>query len=97
MKTGYGTVQRAQQAEATFQEKTAELRSDRAALVAAQRKVDVLNTERGKAEAERDRSQAVAPPGRAQPLLHDDHRAGRRHGRRPLAARRAVRPGRHRS
>ena len=58
-KTGYGTVQRAQQAEATFQEKTAELRSDRAALVAAQRKIDVLNTERGKAEAERDRSRAV--------------------------------------
>ena len=59
VKTGYGTVQRAQQAEATFQEKTAELRSDRAALVAAQRKIDVLNTERGKAEAQRDRSRAV--------------------------------------
>ena len=59
VKTGYGTVQRAQQAEATFQEKTAELRSDRAALVAAQRKIDVLDTERGKAEAQRDRSLAV--------------------------------------
>jgi membrane fusion protein, multidrug efflux system len=59
VKTGYGTVQRAQQAEATFQEKTAQLRSDRAALVAAQRKIDVLGTERGKAEAERDRSAAA--------------------------------------
>ena len=59
VKTGYGTVQRAQQAEATFQEKTAQLRSDRAALVAAQKKIDVLTTERGKAEAERDRSLAI--------------------------------------
>ena len=59
MKTGYGTVQRAQQAEATLAEKSAQLRSDRAALVAAQRKIDVLTTERGKAEAERDRSAAA--------------------------------------
>lgn len=59
MKTGYGSVQRAQQAEATLQEKSAQLRSDRAALVAAQRKIDVLNTERGKAEAQWDRSRAA--------------------------------------
>jgi membrane fusion protein (multidrug efflux system) len=60
MKTGYGTVQRAQQTDAAFDGKTAELQRDRAALVAAQRKIDVLATERGKAEAQRDRARAGA-------------------------------------
>jgi membrane fusion protein, multidrug efflux system len=59
MKTGSGTVQRAQLAEATLREKTAQLQRDQAALVAAQSKIAVLMTERGKAEAERDRSRAV--------------------------------------
>jgi membrane fusion protein, multidrug efflux system len=60
MKTGYGTVQRAQQAESTLQQKTAQLRGSHAALVAAQRKIDVLATERAQSEAQRDRAQAVA-------------------------------------
>jgi membrane fusion protein, multidrug efflux system len=59
MKTGYGTVQRAQQAESTLQQKTAQLRGSRAALAAAQRKIDVLATERAQSEAQRDRSRAV--------------------------------------
>lgn len=59
MKTGSGTVQRAQQAESTLREKTAQLQRDQAALIAAQTKVDVLKTERGKAEAQRDRSRAA--------------------------------------
>jgi membrane fusion protein (multidrug efflux system) len=58
-KTGYGTVQRAQQAEAVQQEKTAQAQRDRAGLVAAQRKIEVLTTERSKAEAQRDRSRAA--------------------------------------
>jgi membrane fusion protein (multidrug efflux system) len=58
VKTGYGTVQRAQQAETALKEKTAQLRHDRASLVVAQRKVDVLKTERSGAEADRDRSVA---------------------------------------
>ncbi|WIM12204.1 HlyD family secretion protein [Enhydrobacter sp.] len=58
VKTGYGTVQRAQQAETALKEKTAQLRHDRASLLVAERKVDVLRTERGRAEASRDRSLA---------------------------------------
>jgi membrane fusion protein (multidrug efflux system) len=59
-KTGAGTVQRAQQADATLRETTAELQRDQATLVAARAKVDVLATERAKALAQRDRSRAVA-------------------------------------
>jgi membrane fusion protein (multidrug efflux system) len=58
-KTGYGSVQRAQQAAATLQERTARLQGQRAGLVAAQRKIEVLATERAKAEAQRDRSRAA--------------------------------------
>ena len=59
MKTGFGTVQRAQQADATLREKTATLARERAGLVAAQKKIDVLATERLKAEAQRDRNAAA--------------------------------------
>jgi membrane fusion protein (multidrug efflux system) len=59
MRTGYGTVQRAQQTEATLREKAAQLQRDRAGLIAAQKKIEVLATERGKAEAQRDRSRAA--------------------------------------
>src|SRR5690349_9593397 len=58
VKTGYGTVQRAQQAETALKEKTALLQHDRASLLVAERKVDVLKTERTRAEAARDRSLA---------------------------------------
>jgi membrane fusion protein, multidrug efflux system len=60
MTTGYGTVQRAQQTDALLREKTAQLQSDRAALVAAQQKIAVLATERTKAEAAKDHAEAVA-------------------------------------
>ena len=58
VKTDYGTVQRAQQAETALKEKTALLKHDRASLLVAERKVDVLKTERTRAEAARDRSLA---------------------------------------
>jgi len=58
VRTGYGTVQRAQQAETALKEKTAQLQHDRASLLVAERKVDVLKTERTRAEAARDRSLA---------------------------------------
>ena len=58
MQTGFGTVQRAQQTDANLREKTAELQHSRAGLVAAERKIDVLQTEREKAVAQRDRAQA---------------------------------------
>ncbi len=76
MKTGYGTVQRTQQAESVQQEAAARLQGARAGLVAAQSKVDVLATERGKAEAQRDRSHAVAR--QAELNLSFDGRVGAR-------------------
>jgi membrane fusion protein (multidrug efflux system) len=59
MKTGYGTVQRAQQADATLRQEAARLRGARAALAAAQNKVDVLKTDRARAEAQLAHSRAV--------------------------------------
>ncbi|HEX2885609.1 HlyD family secretion protein [Vineibacter terrae] len=59
MKTGAGTIQRAQQAESILREKTAQRQRDQAGLVAAQRQIDVLVSERGKAMAQRDRSRAA--------------------------------------
>ena len=97
MKTGYGTVQRAQLAESALREKTATLQKDRAGLVVAERKIDVL-TSRARQGRSAARPQPRDPaPGRAQSLLHVDHRAGRRHRRRPRAAGRPVCPGRHRA
>ncbi len=59
MKTGYGTVQRAQQADTALRERTALLSKSRAGLLVAQRKIDVLTTEHTKAEAQRDHASAV--------------------------------------
>jgi membrane fusion protein (multidrug efflux system) len=59
LKSGFGTSQRAQQAVAALSENQAQLQRDRAALAAARKAIDVLSTERGKAEAERDRSRAA--------------------------------------
>ena len=59
MKTGSGTVQRAQQTDAALRGKIAELQHGQSALLAAQKKVDVLTTERSKAVAQVDRAQAV--------------------------------------
>jgi membrane fusion protein (multidrug efflux system) len=59
MKTGYGTVQRAQQADTALRERTAQLSKARAGLLVAERKIDVLTTERAKAEAQRDHASAV--------------------------------------
>src|SRR5258708_3308707 len=59
MKTGSGTIQRAQQTDAALREKTAQLQHSKSGLVAAQRKVDVLTTERAKAVAQLDRARAV--------------------------------------
>ncbi|MBS0520038.1 MAG: HlyD family secretion protein [Proteobacteria bacterium] len=58
VKTGYGTVQRAEQAETALKERTAQLQHNRAALLVAQRKIDVLTSDRARAEAARDRSLA---------------------------------------
>ncbi|WP_439922975.1 HlyD family secretion protein [Nitrobacter sp. JJSN] len=59
MKTGSGTVQRAQQTDAALREKTAQRQHSQSALLAAQKKVDVLTTERSKAMAQVDRAHAA--------------------------------------
>jgi len=58
-KSGYVSVQRAQQAEAALRERIAQLRKSRAGLIAAQRQIDVLTSERAKIAAQRERSLAA--------------------------------------
>ena len=60
MKSGSGTIQRAQQTDAALREKIAQLQHGKSALLAAQRKVDVLTTDRAKAVAQLDHARAVA-------------------------------------
>ena len=58
-KSGYASVQRAQQAESTLRERIAQLRKSRAGLLAAERRIDVLVSERAKVAAQRERSLAA--------------------------------------
>jgi membrane fusion protein (multidrug efflux system) len=58
-KSGYGSAQRAQQAETAMLEREAQLRKARAALANAERRLDVLASERLHAVAQRDRSIAA--------------------------------------
>ncbi|WP_314951122.1 HlyD family secretion protein [Bradyrhizobium cosmicum] len=60
MKSGSGTIQRAQQTDAALRASNAQLQHARSGLVAAQRKVDVLTTQRAQATAQLDRARAVA-------------------------------------
>src|SRR5438445_9421891 len=59
MKTGSGTVQRAQQTDAALRASNAQLQHATAGLLAAERKVDVLTTQRAQAVAQRDRASAA--------------------------------------
>jgi membrane fusion protein, multidrug efflux system len=59
MKSGSGTIQRAQQTDAALREKTAQLQRGKSGLLAAQKKVDVLTTESARAVAQLDRARAV--------------------------------------
>jgi membrane fusion protein (multidrug efflux system) len=59
MKSGSGTVQRAQQTDAELREKAAQLQHGKSGLIAARKKVDVLTTERAKAVAQLDHARAV--------------------------------------
>jgi membrane fusion protein, multidrug efflux system len=59
MKTGSGTVQRAQQTDSALREKVAQLAHGKSGLLAAQKKIDVLTTERKKAEAQVNHAKAV--------------------------------------
>ncbi len=59
MKTGAGTVQRAQQTDAALRASDAQLQQGKAALVAANKKIEVLTTERAKAVAQLAHARAV--------------------------------------
>jgi membrane fusion protein (multidrug efflux system) len=59
MKSGSGTVQRAQQTDAALREKVAQLQHGKSGLLAAQKKVDVLTTDHAKAVAQLDHARAV--------------------------------------
>jgi membrane fusion protein (multidrug efflux system) len=59
MKTGSGTVQRAQQTDAALRASNAQLQHAKSGLLAAERKVDVLTTQRAQAIAQRDRAHAA--------------------------------------
>jgi membrane fusion protein (multidrug efflux system) len=59
MKTGAGTIQRAQQTDAALRSQTAQLQQGKAGLIAANKKVEVLATQRAQAIAQLDRARAV--------------------------------------
>jgi membrane fusion protein (multidrug efflux system) len=59
MKSGSGTLQRAQQTDAALREKIAQLQHGKSGLLAAQKKVDVLTTDRARAVAQLDHARAV--------------------------------------
>ncbi len=59
MKSGSGTVQRAQQTDAALRAQTAQLQQGKAGLLAANRKIEVLATQRAQALAQLDHARAV--------------------------------------
>ncbi len=59
MKTGAGTVQRAQQTDAALRASNAQLQQSKAALIAANRKLEVLSTQRAQALAQLAHARAV--------------------------------------
>jgi membrane fusion protein (multidrug efflux system) len=59
MKTGSGTIQRAQQTDAALRASSAQLQHSKSGLQAAERKVDVLTTQRAQAVAQLDHARAV--------------------------------------
>jgi len=60
MKTGSGTIQRAQQTDAALRASSAQSQHAKFGLLAAQRKIDVLTTQRAQAAAQLERARAVA-------------------------------------
>jgi membrane fusion protein, multidrug efflux system len=59
MKTGSGTLQRAQQTDAALRSQSAQLQQSKAGLIAFNKKVEVLSTQRAQAVAQRDHASSV--------------------------------------
>jgi membrane fusion protein (multidrug efflux system) len=59
MKTGSGTIQRAQQTDAALRAQTAQLQQEKSGLLAARKKIEVLSTQLAQAAAQLDHARAV--------------------------------------
>jgi membrane fusion protein (multidrug efflux system) len=59
MKTGSGTLQRAQQTDAALRAQSAQLQQSKAGLIASNKKIEVLSTQRAQAIAQRDHASAI--------------------------------------
>ena len=59
MKSGSGTIQRAQQTDATLRAQTAQLQQGKSGLLAANKRIEVLATQRAQAVAQSDHARAV--------------------------------------
>jgi membrane fusion protein (multidrug efflux system) len=59
MKSGSGTVQRAQQTDAALRAQTAQLQHGKSGLIAANKRIEVLSTQRAQAVAQLDHARAV--------------------------------------
>ena len=59
MKSGSGTVQRAQQTDAALRAQTAQMQQGKSGLIAANKRIEVLSTERAKTVAQLDHARAV--------------------------------------
>jgi membrane fusion protein, multidrug efflux system len=59
MKSGAGTVQRAQQTDAALRSQTAQLQQGKAGLIAANKRIEVLSTQRAQALAQLDHARAL--------------------------------------
>ncbi len=90
MKSGSGTIQRAQQTDAALREKIAQLQHSKSALLAAEKKVDVLTTDRAKAVAQLDRARAVEHQAALNLSYTEIIGPGRRHRRRAFAPGRPI-------
>jgi membrane fusion protein (multidrug efflux system) len=59
MKSGAGTIQRAQQTDAALRSQTAQLQQGKAGLIAANKRIEVLSTQRAQALAQLDHARAL--------------------------------------
>ncbi len=95
MKSGSGTVQRAQQTDAALRAQIAQLQQGKAGLIAANMKIEVLSTERAKAVAQLDHARAVEQQAALNLSYTQITAAGRGDRRRADVAGRPIRAGRN--
>ena len=92
-RSSYASAQRQQQADADDRKAAADEAKTRAALAAAERRVEVIDTQKRQAAAALQQASGGARPRPDQPRLHRDPRPGRRRGRQPRRAGGGLRRG----